>query len=288
LKLPQEPSLTGPRAIEPGESEWQKKWFIIIFESDTKAGKAFDLALLLAIVASMAVVMLDSIPALHERNLRIFVVLEWFFTILFTLEYILRIVIVKQAKRYSLSTLGIIDLIAILPSYLSLFFAGYQYLLVVRSLRLLRVFRILKLAHFVKEIQTLTSAILASARKISVFMLSVFILVVILGSIMYLVEHGENGFNSIPVSIYWAVITITTVGYGDLVPVTDLGKAIASIVMLIGYSIIAIPTGIVTVELTKASRKKSEPKSKKKCPRCKTSGHLLEANYCFKCGESLD
>lgn len=266
---------------------WKSKAFTIIYKSDTYWGKFFDVGLLIVILLSILVVMLDSIPAVREAYGIYLTILEWIFTGLFTIEYLLRILIIKKPKSYIFSFLGVIDLLSILPTFISLFFAGSQYLMVIRSLRFLRIFRIFKMVHFLREIQTLGSALILSLRKISVFILFVVLLVIIMGSVMYLVEGGQNGFDSIPSSIYWAVITLTTVGYGDIVPVTLLGKGIASLMMLLGYGIIAVPTGIVTVELAKSTRKVQEDLSHV-CPNCGYEGHKIGANYCFHCGFDFD
>jgi len=212
-------------------------------------------------------------------------VLEWFFTILFTVEYLLRIIAVKKPLLYIVSFLGLIDLLAIIPMYLSIFIAGAQSLLVLRALRLLRIFRIFKLTHFLSEMSFLGAALRSSLKKISIFMLVVIAIVVILGSIMYLVEPAENGFTSIPESIYWAIVTITTVGYGDIAPITPTGKLIASLIMLIGYGIIAVPTGILTTEIALMSRTKS--KNSESCPACGREGHDQDAKFCKFCGEKL-
>ncbi|MEP7265083.1 MAG: ion transporter, partial [Bacteroidota bacterium] len=230
----------------------------IIFESNTTAGKVFDVSLLIFIVSSILVVMFDSIESWHLLYGDVFQIIEWIFTIIFTIEYILRLISIKHPLSYVFSFLGIIDLLAIIPSYLSIFFIGAQSLMVLRALRLLRVFRIFRLTHFLTEMQFLGVAISGSFKKICIFMLFVLMLVVILGSVMYLVESGENGFSSIPESVYWAIVTITTVGYGDISPVTPLGKFVASIIMLMGYGIIAVPTGIVTTEMALAVRNKKE------------------------------
>lgn len=257
----------------------------IIFESNTTGGKAFDIALLIAIVTSILIVMLDSIASLHLKYGGFFLMLEWFFTILFSIEYILRMLTLEKPMKYALSFLGLIDLLAILPSFLSLFVAGTQSLMVLRALRLLRIFRIFKLTHFLGEIRFLRYAIRASLNKITIFMLVVFTIVIILGSMMYLIEKGQNGFNSIPDSIYWAIVTITTVGYGDISPVTPLGKLFASVIMFIGYAIIAVPTGIVTSEMTAAMRHKKE--QHETCPACGREGHDVDASYCKHCGHEL-
>jgi voltage-gated potassium channel len=264
---------------------WKLKLHEVIFESNTFAGKAFDIALLISIVASIIVVALDSVLSYHLRYGKLFFILEWGFTILFTIEYLLRLISVKRPLRYVFSFLGLIDLLAIIPMYLSIFLAGAQSLLVLRALRLLRIFRIFKLTHFLSEMSFLGTALKASAKKISIFMLVVIALVVILGSIMYLVESRANGFNSIPDSIYWAIVTITTVGYGDISPVTPMGKFIASLIMLIGYGIIAVPTGIITTEMALLSR--SEKKSSESCPGCGKEGHDANAKFCKYCGEKL-
>jgi voltage-gated potassium channel len=229
--------------------------------------------------------MLDSISSLHLRYERTFFILEWGFTILFTIEYLLRLICVKRPLLYVFSFLGIVDLLAIIPMYLSIFLAGAQSLLVFRALRFLRIFRIFKLTHFLSEISFLGSAIRSSAKKISIFMLVVVAIVIILGSIMYIVESNESGFTSIPESIYWAIVTITTVGYGDMTPVTPVGKLIASLIMLIGYSIIAVPTGILTTEIALMTRK--EKKGSEACPGCGKEGHDDNALYCKFCGEKL-
>lgn len=257
----------------------------IIYESNTPVGKAFDVALLILIIASIAVVMLDSIKIFNKQYGRFFYILEWTFTGLFTLEYILRLVSIKKPLLYVFSFLGLVDLLAIIPTYLSIFFIGAQSLLVLRALRLLRIFRIFKLSHFITEMQFLKIAIQGSLKKISIFMLLVLTMVIILGSIMYLVEKGKNGFQSIPDSIYWAIVTITTVGYGDISPVTPLGKFIASIMMFIGYGIIAVPTGIVTTEMSLAARSRKE--GHETCPGCGREGHDRDAVFCKYCASLL-
>lgn len=268
-----------------GTRSWRNRLHNTIYESNTTAGKVFDICLLLLIISSIVVVMLDSIKRFDREYAHLFFVLEWVFTILFTLEYILRLISIQKPMRYVFSFLGLIDLLAIIPSYLSIFFAGYQSLLVLRALRLLRVFRIFKLTHFLTEADFLKTAIVASLKKISVFMLVVFSLVIILGSVMYLVENGENGFDSIPDSIYWAIVTITTVGYGDISPVTPTGKLIASVIMLIGYGIIAVPTGIITSEMTLAARNRRH--GHETCPGCGREGHDSDARFCKYCSTAL-
>ena len=252
----------------------------IIFESETDAGKRFDLWLLWLILGSVAVAMLDSVQVLHDQYKVEFYIVEWVFTVLFTIEYLVRIFVSPRPSKYIFSSWGLIDLIAILPTYLSLLFLGYQYLLIVRILRLLRVFRILRLVRFTREALHLVRALKASFFKISIFLLTVLIIVILLGTIMYVVEAGQHGFSSIPQSIYWAIITVTTVGYGDIVPYTVLGKFIASFAMIIGYAIIAVPTGIVTVEMARAGEKK------KACPTCGNKAGMTD-NYCSHCGLEL-
>ena len=266
-------------------TNWRSRLHEIIYESNTKAGKAFDVSLLVLIVASILIVMLDSIEAYRNNYGEIFLALEWVFTIIFTLEYLLRLISIKRPWKYVFSFLGIIDLLAIIPAYLSLFFVGAQTLLVFRALRLLRIFRIFKLNHFISEMRFLGAAVQGSLRKISIFMMIVLMLVIILGSLMYLVEAGLHGFSNIPESIYWSIVTITTVGYGDISPVTPLGKFIASFIMMKGYVIIALPTGIVTTEMALAS-KRTEQKHEV-CPKCGKEGHDADADFCKKCGERL-
>ncbi len=257
----------------------------VIFESDTRAGRYFDLALIWLILLSVATVVLESVREVREQYGKLLYTLEWAFTLLFTVEYFLRLLSVRRPLRYSTSFFGVVDLLAIIPTYLSVFVPGSQYLLVIRILRLLRVFRLLKLSEYVSEADTLRLALRASRRKISVFISAVVLLVVIIGALMYVIEGEAHGFTSIPVSIYWAIVTLTTVGYGDLSPKTSLGKMLASIVMVIGYGIIAVPTGIVSVELAHAVREKRV--SGQSCPLCAAEGHDPDAIYCKYCGEKL-
>ena len=256
----------------------------IIFEADTPAGRLFDLLLLVAIVSSVLVVVLESVAAVRAQAGPTLRALEWAFTALFTVEYVLRLVSVRQPLRYARSLFGIIDLVAILPTYLSVLVPGAQSLLAVRLLRLLRIFRVLKLAEYLRESKVLAQAMRASGRKIAVFLLVVVTIVVIVGSLMYVIEGEENGFTSIPISIYWAIVTLTTVGYGDLAPATTLGRALAVVLMLTGYGIIAVPTGIVTVELTRAN---AQPVSSQACPGCGLGAHDFDAVYCRRCGAKL-
>ncbi len=263
----------------------REKLYEIIFEADTFAGKAFDVLLLIAILFSIACVMIESVPSLEAAYSSQLKIAEWIITAIFTIEYILRIWVVRRAKVYLFSFYGIIDFLALLPSYLALFITGTHGLVVIRALRLLRVFRILKLNRYTKESKILTRALHQSRVKISIFLFAVTTLVVIIGTIMYLVEGAENGFSSIPRGIYWAIVTLTTVGYGDISPSTPLGQFFASVVMIIGYAIIAVPTGIVTSELTKQHHR---PKSTQVCPECLTEGHDTDAVFCNKCGSKLN
>ncbi len=258
----------------------------IIFEADTPAGKWFDVALIICIIASVVIVMLDSVASYHAQYGRWFYIAEWVFTALFTAEYALRLYCVGQPWRYARSFFGLVDLLSILPTYLSLLVPGTQYLLVIRALRTLRIWRILKLAHYLSEFNTITTAMRASSRKITVFIVAVLCLVLILGSLMYLVESAEDGFTSIPRSIYWAIVTLTTVGYGDISPQTELGQLLASIAMILGYAIIAVPTGIVTVELATASQRRLHV-STQACPECAAEGHDTDAVHCKYCGHKL-
>ncbi|MEM7080133.1 MAG: ion transporter [Pseudomonadota bacterium] len=257
----------------------------VIFEADTPAGKAFDVALIVAIMVSVAAVMLDSVEAIHARYGTALLILEWAFTIAFTIEYGLRLWCIQNTWSYARSFYGIIDLAGIIPTYLSLWFAGSQYLLVIRVLRVLRVFRVLRMVRYVGEAELLAQAMVASRRKIIVFVATVLTLVVIFGSLMYLVEGGVNPqFRSIPDSIYWAVSTMTTVGYGDIAPSTPLGRMLATVIMVMGYGIIAVPTGIVTLELNEAHRRRANTRT---CPDCAAEGHSSEATYCWRCGHHL-
>jgi voltage-gated potassium channel len=256
----------------------------IIFEADTPAGKLFDIAVLLCIMLSVLAVLLESVSGIRLKYGGILRAAEWTFTILFTIEYALRLSTVGKPMRYARSFFGVVDLLAILPTYLSLIIAGTQSLIVIRALRLLRVFRILKLAHFVGEARMLRLAVRSSARKIIVFLGTVLTLVLIIGALMYLIEGEDNGFSSIPQSIYWAIVTMTTVGYGDIAPQTLLGKVLASFVMIIGYGIIAVPTGIVTVELSSIRKSVLTTQA---CPECSEDGHDADAKYCKYCASKL-
>ncbi|PLX04247.1 MAG: ion transporter [Marinilabiliales bacterium] len=257
----------------------------IIFEADTPVGKVFDITLLIAIILSVIIVMLDSVHDLAAKYGGVFSIIEWVLTILFTIEYILRIYSVKKSSKYIFSFYGIIDLLSILPTYIGLFLVGGHYLMIIRILRLLRVFRVLKLARYVTAARSLGSALNNSRAKIIVFLEVVISVVIIIGSIMYLIEGPENGFTSIPVAIYWSIVTITTVGYGDIAPQTVLGQSLASVLMIIGYAIIAVPTGIISSEMIMGSQKKG--KTAQVCQNCMFEDHDEDAKYCKKCGEKL-
>lgn len=267
---------------DPGtEKKWRHRAYIIIFEADTPAGKWFDLILIMSIVISVIAVMLDSIDRINRIYGGQLYLIEWFFTLLFTVEYFLRLICVDKPARYARSFFGIIDLFAILPTYISLFVPGSQYLIAIRIIRILRVFRVLKLVEYSNEAQVLMQALYASRRKILVFVFAVLTLVVIFGSLMYLIEGEENGFTSIPRSVYWAIVTMTTVGYGDISPQTNLGQMLAAIIMIMGYGIIAVPTGIVTSELAFARR---NLKRYIMCPECSSEDHSQDARFCKDCG----
>jgi voltage-gated potassium channel len=266
-------------------TDWRARLHEIIFEAETPAGKAFDVALLILIVLSVVSVSLESIAEIQADwgpQLR---TIDWIVTALFTIEYVLRLLCVGRPLRYARSFFGVVDLLAILPAYLSLFIPGSQSLLVIRALRLLRVFRVLKLAHFVGEERALTAALRASSSKIVVFLGAVLMVTIIVGAMMYLIEGPENGFTSIPESVYWAIVTMTTVGYGDIAPQTFFGKMLASAVMILGYGIIAVPTGILTVEVATSLRMSTRTDS---CRSCSAEGHAADALYCKFCGTKLD
>lgn len=265
---------------------WKVKMHEIIFEADTPAGKLFDVILLWAILLSVLAVMIETVESIASHHRDAMVLIEWIFTILFTIEYFLRILSVGKPIKYITSFMGVVDLLSVLPTYISLFVAGPQYLLVIRTIRLIRVFRILKLTRYVSEAQALKQALRASAAKIIIFISGVVILVLIMGSLMYIVEGPEHGFTSIPTSMYWTIVTITTVGYGDIAPVTTLGQTIASIIMLLGYGIIAVPTGIVTGEFIRGN-KSSKDYNTKACPQCSKEGHDADAKHCKYCGAIL-
>ena len=277
----------GPaQSPEPATRPWRHRLHTIIFEADTPAGRLFDIALIVAIVLSVAIVIVESISGPASQYATPLSIAEWTITVLFTFEYIARLLAVRRPLAYARSFFGIVDLLAILPAYASVVLAGGQYFLVLRILRLLRIFRIFKLAHFLDQANLLTSALRASRVKIAVFLFTVLTLVVIIGALMYVIEGPERGFTSIPIGMYWAVVTLTTVGYGDVAPSTDLGRFVASFVMILGYGIIAVPTGIVTTELVNAARR-PEDISGQACPVCAAEGHRVGAKFCFACGATL-
>jgi len=256
----------------------------IIFEADTPAGKLFDILLIVSIIASVVMVMLDSASSIRQAHGELLYLGEWIFTLLFTIEYTLRLYCVGRPLAYATSLFGVVDLLAVLPTYLSIFFPGTQYFLVIRVLRVLRIFRVLKLVKYVGETRLLMQALHASRRKITVFLFAVLTLVIIFGSLIYLIEDPESGFTSIPRSMYWAIVTLTTVGYGDISPQTDFGQAVSAIIMVIGYGIIAVPTGIVTAELTQVYKKGVSTQA---CPQCSAEGHDPDAKFCKYCGSTL-
>jgi len=266
-------------------SRWRERLYVVIFEAETPGGRAFDVALLLAIALSVGAVMLESVPELAARHGRTLRRVEWAFTLLFSVEYVLRLLCVRRPLRYARSFFGVVDLLAVLPTYLSVLVPGSQSLLTIRALRLLRVFRVFKLARFLGEANVLSAALRASRHKVIVFLGTVSVLVLILGTAMYLVEGPAAGFTSIPESVYWAIVTLTTVGYGDIAPQTPVGKALAATAMILGYSIIAVPTGIVTAEILDIARE--DPPTSRTCRACLSSGHTRGARYCRDCGERL-
>jgi voltage-gated potassium channel len=263
---------------------WRSRTYDVIFLAETPAGKAFDVALIAAILLSVAVVMLDSVAGVTQSHRTALRAMEWVFTILFSIEYLLRLLTVRKASRYALSFFGVVDLLAVLPTYLSLLIPGGQYLIVIRILRVLRVFRVLKLAQYVGEARTLGAALRASRYKITVFLFTVVTVVVVVGAVMFLIEGPEAGFTSIPMGVYWAIVTLTTVGFGDVTPLTSVGRFLASLVMIMGYGIIAVPTGIVTVELAhQAQRDRTDVQ----CPSCGVGNHDADARHCKGCGARL-
>ncbi len=272
--------------MESGKTPLKEKIHEIIFEADTPMGKFFDVVLLVMIVLSVLVVMLETVEAVDRQYHKVFMILEWVLTILFTIEYGLRLYSVHKPMKYALSFYGVIDLLAIIPTYLSLVVTGSQYFLVIRALRLMRAFRVFKLARFVVESNALSRALVASKTKLIVFLTAICIVVVIIGSAMYIIETGENsGFSSIPMSIYWAVVTLTTVGYGDIAPVTVLGQFLSAVLMIIGYAIIAVPSGIVTAEIMQGAAE--EEITTQACSNCSREGHDTDAKHCKYCGHDL-
>ena len=273
-------------AAEPPLAPWRSRMHEVIFEADTPAGKAFDVALLVVILVSVVVVMLDSVFEIHEQYGVPLAVAEWTITILFTLEYAARLACVVRPSKYALSFYGVVDLLAVVPTYLSVFFAGPHSVLVIRAIRLVRIFRVFKLSRYLTEAQALWIAIRATRERIAVFLVVVLTLVLIIGSAMYLIEGGQDDtqFTSIPRSVYWAIVTMTTVGYGDIAPVTVLGQTLAAGVMILGYSIIIVPIGVFSAEIVAASQREISTQA---CPGCAAEGHDADAAYCKYCGAKL-
>ena len=263
---------------------WRATLHEIIFEADTPSGKFFDLALIVTIALSTLIVLLESIEGIRTQYGTLIHTAEWIFTILFSIEYLMRLISVGRPLRYATSFFGLVDLMAVAPTYLSLLLPGAHYLLVLRFLRILRVFRVLKLALYLKEGEIILRALRASRRKITVFLFGVLTAILILGSMMYMIEGEANGFSSIPKSIYWAIVTMTTVGYGDIAPQTPIGQLLAACMMILGYAIIAVPTGIVSVEMKDAMQ---QGVSTQACPNCAWEGHAMDAKYCSRCGSPL-
>lgn len=265
-------------------NDWRERLYVIIFQTDTVAGRRFDSALLLIILASLVTVMLDSIDSVHKNHASLLAGIEWGFTFIFIVEYGLRLYCSPKPLRYAFSFYGLVDLLAIVPGILALYYSDAQYLLIIRIIRMLRIFRVLKLSPYLKQANYLMSALRGSKQKIIVFLVSVSTLVTVFGTLMYVIEGPEHGFTSIPKGIYWAIVTLTTVGFGDIVPKTPLGQVVSSLVMITGYSIIAVPTGIFTAELASAMRGEQ---LKHDCPVCSKNSHEQEAAFCSRCGNAL-
>lgn len=278
-------------AGDPGQyrdRSLKQRLFIIIFGTDTKAGKLFDVLLIILIALSVLAVMLESVDFINNKFGTFLYTFEWIITITFTLEYIARIWVVRNTRRYIYSFFGIIDFLSIVPTYLSLVVVGTQTLAILRVIRLLRIFRVLRLTTFVSEGSLLITSLAKSRHRISVFFMGVLIVVILAGSVMYLIEGPEYGFKSIPLSIYWAIVTMTTVGFGDIYPQTVAGQFVASFIMLLGYSVIAIPTGIIGAEVIANAANQKEDQSIKPCPNCHETHHIEGAEYCHKCGKALE
>jgi voltage-gated potassium channel len=278
-------TLSNQEALGKPLAGWRLRLYTVIFEADTRAGRRFDQWLIALILTSIVVVVLDSMQVSDSTHPFVFAGLEWLFTLVFTAEYLARLVCVRHPWRYALSFYGVIDLLALLPTYMALLVPEVQSLIDVRVLRLLRVFRVFKLTAYVSEYQSLGQALRASRRKILVFLSAVLMIVLVMGTLMYVVEGPRNGFTSIPTSVYWAITTMTTVGFGDITPKTDMGRLIASAMMLLGWGTLAVPTGIVTAEMT-ARRILTAPTTRT-CHECLTEGQLAEANFCLHCGARL-
>jgi voltage-gated potassium channel len=285
---------TRPRGLSAGwpDDGWRERMYRVIFQHHTPGGRVFDVLLMVAICMSVMAVLLESVPRIRARHGAALVAAEWGFTALFTAEYVLRLLCVPRPTKYALSFFGIVDLLAIVPTYAALFLGGAQGLLVIRALRLLRVFRVLKMGEYTSQASLLKDALKRSRPKITVFLVTVLTLVLIVGALMHLIEGEANGFTSIPISIYWAIVTLTTVGYGDIAPQTTLGRAVASAVMIVGYGIIAVPTGIVTAELVRAGYEgaaaaRPVPPPPRPCPGCGVAAHDADARHCKYCGAAL-
>lgn len=288
--MPAENTTPTPQALSAvqfgrPDAGWRLRMYTVIFEADTRAGRLFDLTLIAFILTSVTVVVLDSMAAVHAKHADLLFALEWVFTLVFSVEYIARLVCVRHPLRYARSGYGLIDLLAVLPTYLAALVPGAQALLDVRVLRLLRLFRILKLAAYVSEFGALGRALAASKRKILVFLAFVMLVVLVMGTLMYVVEGPANGYTSIPLSVYWAITTMTTVGFGDITPKTDLGRVIASMMMLLGWGTLAVPTGIVSAEFT--AQKFLRPPTTRTCHECLSEGHSPSARFCRDCGAEL-
>ncbi|HEU4565953.1 MAG TPA: ion transporter [Gemmatimonadaceae bacterium] len=281
------PDRPGPDDRYAADAPWRARLHEIVFEADTPEGRLFDVALIIVITLSVATVMLDSVRSINAVYGGALRAAEWAFTAIFTVEYVLRLLAVRRPLRYALSFYGLVDLLALLPSYVSLVLPAGRYLLVIRVMRLLRIFRVLKLGPFLMEGMALGAALRASRHKIAVFLATVLTLVVLIGTLMYVIEGEAHGFTSIPASMYWTIVTLTTVGYGDLAPQTEVGKLLAGCVMILGFGIIAVPTGIVGAELASAALRRGLPISTQACPSCGVGGHAFDARFCRRCGAAL-
>ncbi len=286
MKITQNKIKVTQSAEHKRDSGWRNIVYEIIFKADTIAGKSFDIAVIVIIALSVITVIINTVDSIEHEYGNILHIAEWTFTIIFTIEYILRLICCKRPTAYARSFFGMVDLLAILPTYISIFLPGGHVLLVVRILRVLRIFRVLKLVKYIGESEMLIDALRSSRRKITVFLFSVITIVIIFGSVMYIVESSENGFTNIPQSIYWAVVTLTTVGYGDVTPHTHIGKVISMVIMVMGYGILAVPTGIVTAEMTKAMGHHNKV-STNVCEGCGYRWHDDDAHYCKHCGNTL-
>jgi len=282
--------MTQPSDNPPQLAPWRVRLHEVIFEADDRPGKLFDTVLIIAILASVTVVILDSVQTMPAWADSLFVVLEWFFTLLFTVEYVLRIIVVRKSWRYIFSFYGIVDLLAILPTYLGLVIPNAHEMIVIRMLRLLRIFRVFKLVRLLGEADALRRAFYASRHKIAVFFTAMLIIITIMAALMHIVETnaGNEDFSSMPEAMYWAIVTVTTVGYGDITPITSLGKFLSALMMLIGYSMIIVPAGILSAEITVETQRHARRSSTQSCPSCAREGHEYDATYCKYCGEHLN